>query len=136
MILAKTLKNTKWILQNTVYEPVGYCCKSFFRLNVPGTKDISIPTDVTNENIKKKLNEKMKHGSYLTGNLIVPQSFKRVILRDNTIIVDEVVVHGRKIPMTEIRKKMFKDHNPYMRLRSDEDFEKLTREELTNNYMI
>ena len=34
--------------------------------------------------------------------------------------------------MTEIRKEMFKDHNPYMRLRSDEDFEKLTREELTD----
>ena len=105
MILAKTLKNTNWILQNTVYEPVGYCCKSFFRLNVPGTKDTSIPTD---ENIKKKLNEKIKHGSYLTGNLIVPQSFKRVILRDNTIVVDEVVVHGRKIPMTEVRKKCLK----------------------------
>ena len=34
--------------------------------------------------------------------------------------------------MTEIRKKMFKDHNPYMRLTSDEDFEKLTGEELTD----
>ena len=101
-------------------------------MNVPGTKDISIPTEVTNENINKKLKEKIKHGSYLIGNLIVPQSFERVILRDNTIIVDEVVVHGRKIPMTEIRKKMFKDHNPYMRLRSDEDFEKLTREVLTD----
>ena len=99
---------------------------------MPGTKDISIPTEVTNENIKKRLKEKIKHGSYLIGNLIVPQSFERVILRDNTIIVDEVVVHGRKIPMTEIRKKIFKDHNPYMRLRSDEDFEILTREELTD----
>ena len=75
---------------------------------MPGTKDISIPTEVTNENIKKKLKEKIKHGSYLIGNLIVPQSFERVILRDNTIIVDEVVVHGRKIPMTEIRKKCLK----------------------------
>ena len=34
--------------------------------------------------------------------------------------------------MTEIRKKMFQDHNPYMRLRSDADFGKLTREELTD----
>ena len=64
--------------------------------------------------------------------MIVPQSFERVILRDNTIIVDEVVVHGRKVPMTEIRKKMFKDDSPYMRLRSDEDFEKLRREEHTD----
>ena len=59
-------------MPNVVCEPVGYCCKSFFMLNVPGTKDISIPTEVANENIKKKLNEKIKHGSYLIGNLIVP----------------------------------------------------------------
>ena len=85
-----------------------------------------------NENIKKRLKEKIKHGSYLTGSLIVPQSFERVILRDNKVIVDEVVVHGRKTPMIEIRKKLFKDHNPYMRLRSDKDSQKLTREELTN----
>ena len=64
--------------------------------------------------------------------MIVPQSFERVFLRDNAVIVDEVVVHGRKIPMTEIRKKIFKDHNPYMRLTSDKDFEKLTREKLTD----
>ena len=60
---------------------------------------------------KKRLKEKVKHGSYLIGNfIIVPHSFKRVILRDNKIIVDEVVVHARIIPMTEIRKKIFKDH--------------------------
>ena len=55
-----------------------------------------------------------------------------MILSDNTIIVDKVVVHGRKIRTTEIRKKMFKDHNPDMRMISDEDFEKLTREELND----
>ena len=98
---------------------------------MPGTKDISIPTEVTNENIMKKLKEKIKHGSYIIGNFIVPQSFERVILRDNTNVADAVVVDGRKISVTEIRKKMFKDLNPYMRLRSDEDFEKLTTEELT-----
>ena len=39
---------------------------------MPGTKDISIPTEVTNGNVKKKLKEKIKRGSYLIGNLIVP----------------------------------------------------------------
>ena len=53
-------------------------------------------------------------------------------IRDSTIIVDEVVAHGKKIPMTEIRKEMFKDHNPYMSLWSDDSLEKLTREELTD----
>ena len=97
-------------MQNRVCEPVGHCC-NFFRLNVLGTKDISISTEVTNENRKKRLKEKIKHGSYLIGNLIiVPHSFEMVILIDNKIIVDEVVVHTRITPMTEIRKKIFKDH--------------------------
>ena len=48
------------------------------------------------------------------------------------MIVDEVVVHGRKTPMIKIRKKLFKDHNTYRRLRSDKDSQKLTRKELTN----
>ena len=34
--------------------------------------------------------------------------------------------------MTEVRKKMFKDHNPYTAFRSDKDFEKLTGKELTD----
>ena len=63
---------------------------------MPGTKNISIPIEVTNENIKKKLKEKIKHGSDFIGNLIVSQSFERVILNDNTIIVDVVVVHSKK----------------------------------------
>ena len=97
-------------MQNRVCEPVGHCC-NFFRLNVLDTKDISISTEVTNENRKKRLKEKIKHGSYLIGNLIiVPHSFEMVILIDNKIIVDEVVVHTRITPMTEIRKKIFKDH--------------------------
>ena len=85
-----------------------------------------------NESIKKRLKGKIKHASYLIGSLIVPQSFERLILRDNKNIVDEAVVHGRKTLIIEIRKKLFKEHNPYMRLRSDKDFQKLTREELTN----
>ena len=95
-------------MQNTVCEPVDYCWKSFFRLNMPGTKDISIQTEVTNESIKKRLKQKIKHEYYLVANLIVPQSFERVIVRDNTIIVDDLIVHDRKIPMTEIRKKCLK----------------------------
>ena len=38
-------------------------------------------------------------------------------ISDNTIIVDEVVAQGKKILMAEIRKKMFKYHNPCIRLR-------------------
>ena len=55
-----------------------------------------------------------------------------MILRDNRIIINEVVANGRNILMTEIRKKMFKDHKPIIRLRSDRNFEKLIKDELTD----
>ena len=72
---------------------------------MPGAKYILVPTELTNENNKKRFSKKTKDESYLKWNLIVPQSFERVILRGNRIIVDEIVVHGRNIFMTEKRKK-------------------------------
>ena len=72
---------------------------------MPGAKYILVPTELTNENNKKRFSKKTKDESYLKWNLIVPQSFEGVILRGNRIIVDEIVVHGRNIFMTEKRKK-------------------------------
>lgn len=72
---------------------------------MPGAKRILVPTELTNENNKKRFSKKTKDESYLKCNLIVPQSFERVILRGNRIIVDEIVAHGRNIFMAEKRKK-------------------------------
>ena len=72
---------------------------------MPGAKYSLVPTELTNENNKKRFSKKTKDESYLKWNLIVPQSFERVILRGNRIIVDEIVVHGRNIFMTKKRKK-------------------------------
>ena len=102
-----------------------------FRFTVPGATRISIPIEETNECLNKKLKESIANGTYLIGNLIVPQKFEKTVLRNNKIIVEEVEIRGRKIPMAEIRKKMLKNHREYMRLRSNAEFSEFTREKIT-----
>ena len=50
--------------------------------------------------------------------------FKRqVCIKDNTVATEEFIVEGRKIPLHDIRKKMFHDHQNYMQLHTDEEIE-------------
>ena len=45
-------------------------------------------------------------GEYTIGELIVPQSFQKVQIVDNEVIIKEVKVQGRKIPFQIIREKV------------------------------
>ena len=100
---------------------------------MPNCTDISIPLEVTNETVTEKLSEKIINGEYKLGELIVPQTFERLVLRNNNLVSEEVSVHGRKINLQEIRSDMLCKHKKYMRLRSDDEFEKLKREEIIKN---
>ena len=51
---------------------------------------------------------------------------------NNKIVVENVTIHGKKIPMAKIRQKMLEEHLCYMRLRNDNDFQNLTRDEIIN----
>ena len=52
---------------------------------------------------------------------------------DNQVITEEIKIEGRKIPLYDIRVSMLQEQSKYMRLRSDEEFEKLPREEIIDN---
>ena len=47
---------------------------------------------------------------------IIPQKFEKTSVRDNEIITEEIVIEGRKIPLRDIRIKMLKDHQKFMRI--------------------
>ena len=51
---------------------------------------------------------------------IVPQTFERISVKDKKIITEDIVTEGRKVPLKEIRSKMLKDHQNYMRVYSDQ----------------
>ena len=55
---------------------------------------------------------------------------KSVVGTDGNIVEKEVQIHGRKIPLLEIRQRLMKIHHEYMRLTTDAELRVLTRQEL------
>ena len=58
---------------------------------------MSIPTETTSAHVTSKLKEKINENSYSIGELIVPQVFQKMSLRNNKIEVEDVTVKGYKI---------------------------------------
>ena len=59
-------------------------------------KSISIPQEESNFKVNDKIKKMIIDGKIIIGDLIVPQTFKRKVLRDNTVVHDEYVEQGRK----------------------------------------
>ena len=74
--------------------------------------------------------EKIKKGIYQTGNLIVPQKYEKVILKNGQLLTEEIQVSGRKIPWRNIRTTMLQKQEKYMRVRSDSEFNNMSREQV------
>ena len=53
---------------------------------------------------------------------IVPQTFERISVKDNKVVTEDIVTEGRKVPLKEIRSKMLKEHQNYMRVYSDQHY--------------
>ena len=50
--------------------------------------------------------EKIKKDIYHPGNLIVPQKYEKVTLKNGQLLTEEIQVSGRKIPLRNIRTTM------------------------------
>ena len=76
----------------------------------------------TNEEVQKQLMEKTKKGIYHTGNVIVPQKYDKVILKNGQLLNEEVQISGRKTPLRNIPTTMMQKQEKYMRVRADAEF--------------
>ena len=83
----------------------------------------------TNEEVQKQLMEKIKKGIYHTGNLILPQKYEKVILKNDQLLNEEIQVSGRKTPLRNIRTTMMQKQEKYMRVRTDAEFS-MSREQV------
>ena len=92
--------------------------------------NITFPMEETNEEVQKQLMEKIKKGIYHTGNLIVPQKYEKVILKNGQLLNEEIQVSGRKIPLRNIRTTMLQKQEKYMRVRTDAEFSNMSREQV------
>ena len=103
-----------------------------FRFNVAGAKNVTLLVEKTNKSLQNQLKENIEKGTYIIGDLIVPQTFEMTKIRNNKIVVEDVTIHERRIPIVKIRQKMLEEHLCYMRLRTHKDFKNLTGDEITN----
>lgn len=81
------------------------------------------------------MQSKIESGEYVLGEMIVPQTYKKVVLaKDGTIKTELFTVSGRKIPLSEIRERMLKEHEDLglIRARTDEYYASMTKEQVYN----
>ena len=81
--------------------------------------NISFLLEETNKEVQNKLMEKIKKGIYHTENLIVPQKYEKVMLKNGRLLNEEIQVSGRKIPLRNIRTTILRKQENYMRVRTE-----------------
>lgn len=97
---------------------------------MPNFRDISLPVEATNEELTQTLKQKIINNEYKLGDLIVPQQFERVVLRNGQIYNETVEVAGRKMSLFDIRRDMLHKHKQYMKLFDDCSLENLQTPQL------
>ena len=77
-------------------------------MNIPGCHDVSVPVEPTNEGILSQLKEKILDGTYNIGQLIVPQSYEKIVLINDKLVQETTTTEGRKMDLLDVRKNMLK----------------------------
>lgn len=99
-------------------------------MNVSNCTQVSLPIEPSNEHVNAVLKSKIENGDYHIGNLIVPQIFQKIVMHNGEIKTVDIEVCGRRISLTEIRKTMLKEHQQYMRLTSDDEYQHMSQAKL------
>ena len=93
--------------------------------------EISIPSPETNDSLKQTIKAKIMNGEICIGEMIVPKTYNKFVLtKNNEIEVEEFVLHGRKIPLEEIRKRTLQKQCEYIRKNNDSHYENMTRHDV------
>ena len=64
--------------------------------------------------------------------MIVPQKYQRIVLNGDKIEKEIVEISGRKINILDVRKTILKRNEKFMRIFTDEQYEKMSSTELMN----
>ena len=83
----------------------------------------SLPTKIA---VRTRVTEMIKSGIINIGEMVVPRTVTKLVLKDNKLIERTSTVSGRKISMKTIREKAMEKTKRFMRLRTNEDFDGLT----------
>ena len=81
-----------------------------------------MPKPRSYEEIRKDLQLGIKEGKYLLGELIEPKKYKKYSLVNGKVEEIDFTVSGRKIPLNEIRRKLYLNHLKSGILRKKEEY--------------
>ena len=76
----------------------------------------------------------VNNGTLTLGEPCAPQTLTKRSIVNGELTTQEETVYGRKIPLISIRKKLLHNHEPYMRLHTDSEFNSMTKQELLQHY--
>ena len=82
--------------------------------------NISFSPEISNNELKEDLKQKILAGKYSSSELVVPQKFIKIKVVDGKIENEEFVVQARKIALSEISTNLLEKHNNCLRIRNDE----------------
>ena len=99
------------------------------KLRMPGG-DISVPTHSTVEQIKENCSQMIVDGTLTLGEPCHPHLMVRYTTSGGVLARKEVMAYGRKIPLITIRKKWLEKHEKLMHLHTDEEIERMDKDEL------
>ncbi len=98
------------------------------KLRMPGG-EISVPCHSTISTVKDEWLKKIEQGVYSIGEQCSPKQLTMVKAENSRVITKEVTVSSRKIPLTEVREKLLRKHEKWMRLMTNEQIDAMSREE-------
>lgn len=71
---------------------------------------MSVPKTRPFKYLKAEVAELIENGTYLLGELLEPKSFTKIVLKKGKLESKTFTIEGRRIPMEEIRARIFKQH--------------------------
>ena len=92
--------------------------------------EISAPADPPPHMIKEEWAKMVQSGKLSLGIPCVPFKLVKFTPKDGELIRREISIIGRKIPLQEVRAKLLRKHEMYMRLNEDAEIDKMTVPEM------
>lgn len=126
--IAKEFLQSQGIDTSTMDQHSGGMRLRARKLRMPGG-EISVPCHSTPKHVKEDWVKMIEDGIYSLGEQCSPKQLTIVRAERGHVITKEVTVHSRKIPLAEIREKLLRKHERWMRLMTDEQILKMTTEE-------
>ncbi|KAI8516494.1 hypothetical protein Bbelb_050750 [Branchiostoma belcheri] len=101
---------------------------------IPNSTNVSMPTPRSAKEMRKSLSTMIKDREIPIGERIVPKDFEKMVIdkESGEVKVKTFTVEGRKHPLDEVRTRMLHDQKKYMRIRTEEEYDEMSSDDVKN----